>query len=311
MQKARFGLQDIIQNIIDALSLGSLYALTALGIGLLFSIMRLINFAHGDLITIGAYALIVPSSNVDAAMYIGALPVLAVIAAVCTIVICFAVLCERLAFRPLRGANPSVLLIASFALSYFFQNAVIMFYGSRPKGVNLWPSLGASIMVGQVRLQLLQLVIIGVAMLLLALLVLFLRRTSIGRHMRAASEDFMMARFLGVRANRVIAAAFAVSGFLAAVVSMLYVVQTGNLTYNLGVPLVLAAFVATVIGGMGSLLGAVLGGFVVGAASVLFQIVLPADLRPDRDACVFALILVILLLRPSGLVKVRSAQERV
>jgi branched-chain amino acid transport system permease protein len=129
--------------------------------------------------------------------------------------------------------------------------------------------------------------------------------------MRAASEDFMMARFLGVRANRVIAAAFAVSGLFAAVVSMLYVVQTGNLTYNLGVPLVLAAFVATVIGGMGSLLGAVLGGFIVGAANVFFQIVLPADLRNDRDACVFALILLILLVRPSGLVKVRSVQERV
>ena len=220
-------------------------------------------------------------------------------------------MCERLAFRPLRGASPSVLLIASFALSYFLQNAIIMLYGSRPKGVNLWPSLGDLIVVGRVRLQLLQLVTIGVTMVLLALLVLFLRRTPIGRQMRAASEDFTMARFLGVRANRVIAAAFAVSGFLAAVVSMLYVVQSGKLTYNLGVPLVLAAFVATVIGGMGSLLGAVLGGFVVGAASVFFQIVLPPDVRPDRDACVFALILVILLLRPSGLLRVKSAKERV
>ena len=283
-------------------------------IGLLFSIMRLINFAHGDLITIGAYALIVPSSNVDAAMYIGALPGGGGHRRG---------LHDRdLLCRPLRtarvpslcrGPNPSVLLIASFALSYFFQNAVIMFYGSRPKGVNLWPSLGASIMVGQVRLQLLQLVIIGVAMLLLRLLVLFLRRTSIGRHMRAASEDFMMAHF-GFRANRVIAAAFAVSGFLAAVVSMLYVVQTGNLTYNLGVPLVLAAFVATVIGGMGRDSCSVR---CWAASSSALQVscfrssALPADLRPDRDACVFALILVILLLRPSGLVKVRSAQERV
>ncbi len=304
-------MQDIVQNIIDALSLGSLYALTALGIGLLFGIMRLVNFAHGDLITIGAYALIVPSSNADAAMYIGLWPVLATIATISGIVMLFAIACERLAFRPLRGANPSVLLIASFALSYFFQNAIIMVYGARPKSVNLWPSLSDAIMFGRVRLQVLQLIVIAATLLLLALLVAFLRFAPIGRQMRAASEDFMMARFLGVRANRVIAAAFAVSGLFAAVVSMLYVVQTGNLTYNLGVPLVLAAFVATVIGGMGSLLGAVLGGFIVGAANVFFQIVLPADLRNDRDACVFALILLILLVRPSGLVRVRSVQERV
>jgi branched-chain amino acid transport system permease protein len=303
--------QDVLQNIIDALSLGSLFALTALGIGLIFGIMRLINFAHGDLITIGAYALIVPSSAVDATMFIGAWPVPGIIAAVCVIVILFAVACERLAFRPLRNANPSVLLIASFALSFFLQNAIIMIYGGRPKGVNLWPSLGESIMLGSVRLQVLQLLTIGMTMVLLALLVVFLHRTPIGRQMRAASEDFMMARFLGVRANRVIAAAFAISGFLAAVVSMLYVVQSGNVTFNLGVPLVLAAFVATVIGGMGSLMGAVIGGFVVGAANVFFQIILPADLRVDRDACVFALILLILLLRPGGLVKVKSVQERI
>ncbi len=120
-----------------------------------------------------------------------------------------------------------------------------------------------------------------------------------------------MARFLGVRANRVIAAAFAVSGFLAAVVSLLYVVQRGKLTYNLGVPLVMAAFVATVIGGMGSMLGAVLGGFFVGTTSVFFQVVLPTDIRPDRDAFVFAFIILILLLRPSGLIKVKSVEERV
>jgi branched-chain amino acid transport system permease protein len=303
--------QDVIQNIVDALSLGSLFALTALGIGLIFGIMRLINFAHGDLITFGAYALIVPSTAVDATMYIGDWPAVAIIVAVSAIVVLLAVICERLAFRPLRNANPSVLLIASFALSFFLQNAIIMVYGARNKGVNLWPELGNAIMVGTVRLQLLQLVIIGMTMLLLVLLALFLRRTPIGRQMRAASEDFMMARFLGVRANRVIAAAFAISGFLAAVVSLLYVVQSGNLNRTMGVPLVLAAFVATVVGGMGSLVGAVLGGFIVGGASVFFQIVLPAEIRLDRDACVYALILVILLLRPTGLIKVKAVQERV
>ncbi len=304
-------MQDIIQNVIDALSLGSLFALTALGVGLLFGIMRLVNFAHGDLITVGAYALIVPSSNANATLFIGAWPMLGVIGAICGVVILLAVVCERLAFRPLRRADPSVLLIASFSLSYFIQNAIIMIYGSRAKGVNLWPVLGNSIVLGGVRLQLLQLVTVSVTLILLGLLVVFLRYTPIGRQMRAASSDFMMARFLGVRANRVIAAAFAVSGFFAAVVSLLFIVQSGSLTYGLGVPLVMAAFVAVVIGGMGSLVGAVLGGFVVGVANVFFQVVLPTGLSGDRDACVFALILVILLLRPGGLIKVKAMQERV
>src|SRR5271156_3442067 len=130
--------QDLVQNIIDALSLGSLFALTALGVSLLFGIMRLVNFAHGDFITVGAYALIVPSTNPNGVMYIGAWPVLGAIVAICGVVIALAVLCERIAFRPLRGADPSVLMIASFAVSYFIQNTIIMIYGGRPKGVALW-----------------------------------------------------------------------------------------------------------------------------------------------------------------------------
>lgn len=304
-------MQDLVQNIIDALSLGSLYALTALGISLLFGIMRLVNFAHGDLITVGAYALIVPSSNPNAVMFIGLWPVWGAIVAICGLVIILAVACERVAFRPLRGADPAVLMIASFAVSYFIQNALIMIYGSRPRGIDLWPFLQASVGIAGLRLQVFELVIIGTTFILLALLVLFLNRSPIGRQMRAASENFMMARFLGVRANLVIAAAFAVSGFFAAVVSLLYVVQRGTLTYDFGVPLVMAAFVATVIGGMGSILGAVLGGFLVGAATVFFQVVLPVGIRSDRDAFVFGLIILILLVRPSGLIKVKSVLERV
>jgi branched-chain amino acid transport system permease protein len=120
-----------------------------------------------------------------------------------------------------------------------------------------------------------------------------------------------MARLLGVRANRVIAVAFAISGFLAAVVSLLLVAQTGVLSFHMGIPLVLFAFVATVVGGMGSLAGAVLGGFVVGVASVVFQTALPIELRPNRDVFVYGMVLLILLLRPSGLVKVKSIEEKV
>ena len=187
----------------------------------------------------------------------------------------------------------------------------MLIYEGRPKGVDLWPVLTDPFLLGDIRLPRLQIVMIVATAALLLLLVLFLKRTAIGRQMRAASEDFMMARFLGVRANRVIAAAFAISGLLAAVVSLLFVVQNGVLKFDMGVPLVLAAFVGTVVGGMGSLAGAVVGGFVVGVASVFFQIVLPLEMRLNRDAWVYGLILVILLLRPGGIVKVKAVEERI
>jgi branched-chain amino acid transport system permease protein len=301
----------LVQNAIDAAALGSLYALVALGIGLIFGIMRLINFAHGDFIMLGAYALIVPSSAVTATLWIGAWPTPLLIGAICLVVILIALASERLAFRPVRTAAPAVLLITSFALSFFFENLVIMVYGGRPKAVNLWAELAGPILLGGIRIPKLQLITIAVTILLLLLLVLFLKRTPIGVAMRAASEDFGMARLLGVRANRVIAAAFAISGFLAAVVSLLVVAQTGVLAYHMGVPLVLFAFVATVVGGMGSLAGAVLGGFIVGVASVFFQVILPIDWRPNRDVWVYGMILLILLLRPSGLVRVKAVEERV
>jgi branched-chain amino acid transport system permease protein len=299
------------QNAIDAIALGSLFALTALGIGLIFGVMRLINFAHGDFIMIGGYALIVPSSAVTATMFIGAWPAPLLVGAICGLVVLLAVASERLAFRPLRGAQPSALLITSFALSFFFEHLVIMVYGGRPKAVNIWQGLVEPVVISGVRIPGLQIITIGVTVTLLLTLVLFLRYTPMGVAIRAASEDFRMARLLGVRANRVIAIAFAISGFLAAVVSLLLVAQTGVLSFHMGVPLVLFAFVATVVGGMGSLAGAVLGGFVVGTASVVFQTALPVEFRPNRDVWVYGMILLILLLRPSGLIKVKSIEEKV
>ncbi len=301
---------NLIQVAIDALALGSLYALTALGIGLIFGVMRLINFAHGDFIMIGGYALIVPSTAATATLFVGAWPVPFLVATVFIVVILLALACERLAFRPVRSAAPSVLLITSFALSYFLENAVIMIYGGRAKAVNLWQNLMDPIVIMGVRIPELQIVTIGVTIALLTLLVLFLRFTPIGVAMRAASEDFRMARLLGVRANRVIAVAFAISGVLAAAISFLIVAQNGTLSFHMGSFLVLFAFVATVVGGMGSLLGAALGGFLVGIVSVIFQVILPIGWRPDRDVWVYGMILLVLLLRPTGLVKVKSIEER-
>lgn len=297
---------DFVQNLIDALSLGSLYALVALGIGLLFGILRLVNFAHGDFITLGAYALIVPSADVVATMFIGSWNWALVIPAVCAIVVVVALLTDVLVFRPLRRTSAPTLMIASFAVSYMIQNGVLMAYGARPKSANLWPGLTAQILVGGVRVPLLQVVTIVTTLVLMGLLTLFLFRTRWGVQMRAAAEDFRMAQYLGVRGNFVIGLAFAVSGVLAAAVSLLFLAQTGSLSNVMGVPLALFAFVAVVVGGMGSLPGAVIGGFVLGLAEVASVAKLGSS---TRDAVAFIVLFAILLLRPRGLLGRRRARE--
>jgi branched-chain amino acid transport system permease protein len=304
-------MQGFLQNLIDALSLGSIYALVALGIGLLFGILRLINFAQGDYITIGCYALIVPSTDVTARMLIGAWSWPLLIPAICLIVIVAALLTDALIFRPLRRASSPTLMIASFAVSYIIQNGILMIYGSRPKAVNLWSQLNTQIQIGGLRLPLLQIVTIVVTLALMTALTLFLKRTRVGMQMRASAEDFRMAQYLGVRGNVVIGLAFAISGMLAAVVSFLYLTQSGSLSHVMGVPLALYAFVAVVIGGMGSLVGSVVGGFLVGIIVTFLQAYLPQDLRGFRDAFAFGVVILMLLLRPAGLIQNKNAIERV
>jgi len=300
-----------IQNCVDALSLGSLYALAALGIGLLFGMLRLINFAHGDFITIGAFGLIVPSRNDMAIMAIGSLPVVLLVPAACAIVVIAALLSDRLVFRPLRTASAPTLMVASFSVGYIIQNTILVTYGARPKTIDLWSSLGEQLHFGAVRVPRLEVVTIGVTLVLLAALTAFLKRTRYGVQIRAAAEDFLMARYLGVRANLAIGVAFALSGILAAIVSLLFVSETGTLTNVMGVPLMLYAFIATVVGGMGSLVGAVVGGYTVGFLGVMLQAYLPDGLRSFRDAFVFATIVFVLLLRPAGIIPTKALVQRV
>jgi branched-chain amino acid transport system permease protein len=279
---------QLIQNLVDAVALGSIYALVALGIGLLFGILRLINFAHGEMITIGCYALIVPSADVTARLLIGAWTPFAVIPATAAIVVVAALLTEASVFRPLRQASSPTLMIAYF-----------------------WSGTNTQVMIGDLRVPVLQLITLAVTLILMMALSLFLKRTPYGVQMRAAAEDFRMAQYLGVRSNVVISIAFAISGILAAAVSLLTITQSGSLTHTLGVPLALFAFVAVVIGGMGNLVGAVVGGFLIGIVLTLLQAYLPPDLRAFRDAFAFAIVIVVLLVRPTGLIPARNIVERV
>lgn len=291
----------VVQNAIDAVSLGAVYALAALGIGLIFSIMRLINFAHGELIMVGGYVLLMLAGQ----------PLLIVLLAVAGAVTATAVGMERAAFRPLRRASPATLLIASFALSYLLQHVVLAVAGSRPVGVDLLSVLNESVEWGGLRIPRLQIATILVTAALLSGLSAFFRATGVGVRMRAAAEDFTMARLVGVHANTVIAAAFALSGLLAAVVSVYLVTQSGTVSYKMGVNMVLIAFVASVVGGMGSLVGAALGGFLIGVISASLQAYLPIEARPYRDAFVFLLFIGFLLWRPHGLMVRRADRDRV
>jgi branched-chain amino acid transport system permease protein len=293
-----------LNYLIDAVSLGSIDALIALGISVVFGLMGLINFAHGDLITLGAYALFVILAGL-------ALPLPVGLAFLVIVVVAVALLMERVAFRPVRGADGTTLLVTSFALSYTIQNAEVLTFGARPKSVLLPPVFSHYISVGGLQIQNLNVMVIVVTVALLVCLRLFLNRTALGLQMSAAATDFPMARLLGVRANQVIAVAFAISGLLAGVVSFTLVVETGALSPTMGVLPVLIGFAGVIVGGMGSLTGATLGGFVLGFLAIALQALLPTSMGPFRDAFLFALVIIFLLFRPQGLLPGRFNVERV
>jgi branched-chain amino acid transport system permease protein len=292
---------EFLQHVIDAASLGSLYALLALGVALIFGIMNLINFAYGELIMIGAFTLYA----------LHGVPWPVQLAGCLLVTIVASLLMDRLAFRPFRGASAPVLLVTSFALSVALQSIATVIYGSRAKGISLPSWFNQSIEVGSLSFSSLNLITVVAGVALLVGLATFLRRTSVGLQMRAAAENFRTARLVGVRADRVIAVAFALSGLSAAVAAILIVAQRGTVTPTIGGAPVLIAFVATIIGGLGSLYGAAFGGMLLGVLTVVLQVVLPDSLAPYREVFLYAGVLAVLLVRPQGLVVVKSLFERV
>jgi branched-chain amino acid transport system permease protein len=291
----------VVQDILAALSLGSLYALMALGIALVFGVMRLVNFAYGELLMIGGYVLLAVN---DA-------PWPAYVALTIAVVCLAAVLMERVAFRPVRNGDPTTMLVTSFAVSIGLQSLAMIVEGSRSKSVDVLPGLSEPLDLLGARVSWHDVVTLTLTIGLVVGFGVFLRKATLGVQLRAAAEDFRMARLLGVRANRVIAASFAASGVFAAVASILLVAQTGALTPTMGLAPALIAFVATVVGGMGSLYGAAIGGALLGVTSVTLQQVLPVSATPYRDAFLFAIVIVILLLRPQGIAGSPALQERI
>jgi branched-chain amino acid transport system permease protein len=301
----------LLQILFDALSLGSLYALGALGIALIFGVMRLVNFAHGDYISFCVFAMLWPSIDAAAIVFIGKLPTVLLVPLILAIGAGLSVLSEIVVFRRFRNANPATMMIASFALGFVIKYFLLMLYSSRPKSIDLWSNLTQQVEIFGARIPPLQVITIAVTIVILLALTTFLKRTRFGLEMRAAAENFTMARMLGVRANMVIMMAFAVSGMLAAAIGLILVTQTGTVDIQMGANLMLVAFVATVIGGLGSLPGAVVAGYLIGAATVIMQVVLPPDARPFRDAFVYGAVIVMLIWRPNGLFSAKAAKQRV
>lgn len=291
----------MLQHILDATSTGSLYAVIALGIALVFGVMKLVNFAYGELLVVGGFIIYVTES----------LPWPVVVACALLGVAIVAFLMERIAFRPVRNADPTTMLITSFAVSILIQNIFVWTAGRRAKGVSFGNSLAEPVHIGSASVPIVELVTIGVIIAVLVGFVFLLQRTETGIQMRAASEDFQMTRLLGVKANRVIVAAFVASGILAAVASLLLIATTGAVSPYIGLTPVLVGFVATVIGGMGSLTGAAVGGFLLGVVTVVFQVALPDSVQSYRDAFVFGGVILVLLLRPNGLFAGHALEERV
>jgi len=286
-------LEMLLQQLINAVSVGSLYALMAIGLAMVFGILRLINFAHGDLIMVGSYvALLLMAAGLPFAV--------AAIAAVAASTLA-GLLMERLAYRPIRGAHEIAMLLTSFSVTILLENLAIILFKPTSRPFPAPAFLRSAIEAGSLRLASLDLIAIVIAGVLLAGLTLFVTRTRIGVSMRAASEDLLAARLMGINVNAVIAAAFAIGSFLAGVVGLLWSARVGKVDPLMGFNPVLKAFVASVIGGLGSLPGAVIGAYILGGLEILLQGLLPSALTPYRDAFVFVILIALLLFRPNGI----------
>jgi branched-chain amino acid transport system permease protein len=317
-----------IQQIVNALSAGSLYALMAVGLAMVFGILRLINFAHGDLMMIAAYLAVF---SLGAGLPLaGAFPVIVVGT------VAVGLLMERVAYRPIRGAPDVAMLLTSFAVGQILQNGTLLVTRLAGKPTLIaFPSpdlLNGVVAIGSITIPRVNIASFVAGIVLLGLLSVFVTRTNLGLSMRAAAEDLPAARLMGIKVDRVVATAFAIGAGLAAVAGLLYSVQAGQINPYMGFTPVLKAFIAAVIGGFGSITGAVLGGYVLGFLEVLvtslagigdllpagsvppevrgfLQQWLPSGLASWRDAVVFVVLILVLLIRPQGILGRRVRED--
>jgi branched-chain amino acid transport system permease protein len=293
---------ELLQALVDGIGRGSTYALLALGISLIFGVMHLVNFAHAELITVGAYfAYFLSTRGAGWWLLAPAIVLAAVVASVAT---------ERVVFRWIRNASPFTMLLASFALEQAAHAAWAVFVSPNKKAFDGPDWVFNTVEIGGVRLEVMDLVTIAVTAVVLVATAFVFRRTLFGISVRAASSDFDAARLMGVRANRVISGAFAFSGLLAGVAAVLILMRSPSAEPTLGSDYLVKAVVAAIIGGLGSFAGAVVGGLALGVAEVVLRSYLPEGVwERMTDAVVFVLIAVLFVVRPQGLFTVRTAER--
>jgi branched-chain amino acid transport system permease protein len=289
----------VLQQFLNGLTLGSTYALLALGIAMVFSILHLVNFAHGELISLCAYAML-------GLHYLHVPWIVSVVLGVATSVLA-ALAMERLAFRPLRHADPLSMMVASLGILILVSFALEAFVSPRARAIPQPAWMNTMFRIGGLQVGLKYILIIVVTGLALLGTLILLRRTIIGTAMRAAAEDFDAVRMMGVKANRVIAASFALSGFLAGIAAVLLLSIRASATPHMGFALVLYGFIGNVIGGLGNLWGAVLGGFILGFLETIFRAFLPASTSGFTNGFLLVIVVVILVRRPQGLIAPKSA----
>jgi len=292
---------ELIQQLVDGLSRGGTYALLGLGLAVVFGIMHLLNFAHGELITVSAYtvyAFLVMNLSWWAVAPLAVMA--AVVAAMAT---------ERVAFRRVRGAGEFTMLLTSFGLAILIQALFTMYVSPKARQFPRPEWIFDRVRIGGISFEIYSFVVIAVVAVTLIVTWLLIQRTTFGVSLRAAAADFDAARLMGVRADRVIGSVFALAGALAGIAAVLLLIRSGQASPDMGLTPLLKGLLAAIIGGLGSLGGAVVAGLLLGLAEVLIRNLLPSHLAGLTDGAVFGLIAVLFIVRPQGLFTVRHAER--
>lgn len=294
-------MNQVVQNLVDGLGQGSIFALLALGLTLIFGVMHLLNFAHGELITVSSYVAYALASQ-------GAGWEVVAVAVMATSVLT-AVAIEFLAFRWVRGANEFTMLLTSFGVHFVVAALFVMYVSPRPRNIPKPAWIFDTVKVGGIALEVVDLATIAATIVTLGATSWLLRKTLFGIALRAAAEDFDAARIMGVRSNRVIRGAFALSGVLAGVAAIFWLMRTGTAAPTAGLTPLLFGVIAAIVGGLGSLGGAVLGGLALGLTQVFLRAWLPSDLAGLTEGLIFVLIALLFIVRPQGFVTVHRAER--
>ena len=291
-------LTNILEQLINGLRTGSIYALIALGYTMVYGIAKMINFAHGDIIMVGAYALYVAI----ALLHLPAIPAIIFTCVVCAVL---GVVIERIAYKPLRNAPRLAVLITAIGVSYFLQSASLIIFKATPIPFQSIINVD-SINIGGVTISGITIVTLVVTTISMIILTFFINKTKAGSAMRAVSEDMGAAQLVGINVNKTITMTFAIGSFLAAVAGILYICQYQSLKPTMGALPGIKAFVAAVLGGIGSIPGAMLGGIVLGIIESFSKAFISTELS---DAIVFSVLVIVLLVRPSGFLGKKKSEK--